>query len=139
VAGALLAICEPSWQTSERLLWTLGPIAIVLIWVALMFRLLWRSPDQARGPMLLLWALCAILGPVIFLFPEGVQGDQDFLLRFELSVAVAVVLGLLASLRVRSVGPAKLVGIAILGDIAVPGLLVLLFAFGLAASGSCID
>jgi hypothetical protein len=135
----MLAICEPNWETSERILWTVGPVALVLVWVALMFRLLRRSPEEARGQMLLLWALCALLGPIVFLFPEGIQGDQDFLLRFEISLGVAVALGVIASLRMRSVGPAKLIGIAILGDIAVPGLLMLLFAFSLAIGGSCID
>jgi hypothetical protein len=139
VLGALLAICEPNWTVAGRVIGTVGPILIGLAWAALVVWIVWGAETtRARWVVAAVFLFC--LGAnIAFYTAVGVQGDHDYLELFELSLLAATLLGLLVSAVDRGIGAVRLVSAALLGDIVVPGFLILWLFFALASHGSCLD
>ena len=121
-----------------RVFWIVVPPLIVALWLGAVVVVFRRAPAGHLWMLGIFLASIAI-GGFLLLYPHGIQGNGDYLGRFELSVAVSAGLGAVASLFLRQVGWARLVGIAIAGNIFVPGGLILLFVWSLAVGNTCLD
>jgi hypothetical protein len=136
---ALLATCE-GVAGSERVLWIMIPPLVALIWGVSAWACIWRNTGtEERSSLLGLLGLCAATGGLIFLLPEGVSGNGDYLARFFISLFVAAGIGIAWPYLTRQPVHWRSVGVAIAGDVLVPGGLILLFLWALALGGSCID
>jgi hypothetical protein len=134
----LLAMCE-GMAGSERVIWVLIPPVIVFVWGLVSWACIWRNTrPEERSSLLGLLGICAALGGLVFLFPGGVSGDGDYLLRFFFSMLIATGIGLAWPEMARRVETWRSVAVAIAGDVVVPGGLMLLLFWGLAVSGSCL-
>jgi hypothetical protein len=132
-----LAICEPA-EGFTRLLGIVVPPILVLVWLAALVWL-WRgSSGRARPWVAAVFLMGAVLGIVIFA-PEGLSDSEtDYGTRFLVSLPVSAALGVLLSLRAPDAGPARLGLAGILGDISIPGFLVLLLGFTLSVGNGCL-
>lgn len=136
--AALLAMCE-GMAGSERLTWILIPPLAFLAWGLLSWACIWRNTGPAeRSSLLGLLAVCATVGGLVFLLPEGVSGDGNYLIRFFFSMLIATGIGLAWANMAHRVETWRSVAVAIAGDVVVPGGLILLLFWGLAVSGSCL-
>lgn len=136
--SALYATCE-GVGGSTRVLWMVLPPLIVAVWGWVLWRMAVGVDDDTRKALALIFSLCAVVGAVVFLVPEGVSGNGDYLGRFWLSLGLSAAIGGVASMLSPRVGIGRSLAAAIAGDVFLPGGLVLLFFWGLALSGSCID
>jgi hypothetical protein len=134
----LVAMCE-GMDGSERVGWILIPPVIVLAWGLFVWVCVWRDtePDE-RGSQLGLLCICAATGALIFLVPNGVSGNGDYLGRFFISLLVAGGIGLFWPLLTGRLIAWRTIGTAVAGDVLVPGGLVLLLFWMLGLSGSCL-
>lgn len=132
----VLAICE-GISGSTRVTGIIVPPLIFALWGALLFLAFRRVRVEDKLLIGAVFAVAGAIGAVIFLFPHGLSGNGDYLARFLISVVVSASIGAaVASLR-RDIG-LRMIGVAVLGDVSVPGLLVLLFVWSLSLSGGCI-
>jgi hypothetical protein len=135
----LLAMCE-GVAGPERTRWIVIPPVIFLAWGLFVWACVWRDTEsRERGSLLGLMVVCAVTGGFVFLFPGGVSGNGDYLLRFWISVLLAGGIGLAWPFMTNHTLSWRSIGAAIAGDVAVPGGLILMFFWALALSGSCID
>jgi hypothetical protein len=133
-----LAICEPA-EGFTRLLGIVVPPILLVAWLVAL-ALLWRSSTPRARPWVVgVFAISVVLGLAI-LAPNGFSDSEgtDYGTRFLVSVGVSAALGVLLSLRAPDAGPARLGLAGILGDITIPGLLVLLLAFTLSVGNGCL-
>lgn len=136
--GPALAICETAeWGT--RIWGIVLPPLLVALWIWVLYAVLRGVASEAQAWLLAAFAASIVVGAAIFLIPDGLSGDTDYLARFELSVAVAVGIGSAMAWFRRGIGWLRAVGAAVAGDVLVPGFLVLLIVFTLSASGTCLD
>jgi FtsH-binding integral membrane protein len=132
----ILAICD-GVSGSTRTLGIIIPPCLVVAWVGTLV-LIFRRIRFEDGLVLFGVLLAAGgLGAFIFLYPHGVSGNGNYLARFFYSLLAAGAIGAAGALWKREVGGRMIVA-AVLGDIFVPGLLILLFVWSLSLSGSCI-
>jgi hypothetical protein len=137
--AALLAICD-GVAGSERARWIVIPPVIFFAWGLIVWFCIWRGTDpDERASLLALLGFCVATGGLIFLVPEGISGNGDYLTRFWISLLVAGGIGLAWPLVTRKPSLWRSIGVAIAGDVLVPGGLILLFFWALGLSGSCLD
>lgn len=133
---AILAICE-GVSGSTRTWGIILPPLLVALWCTVLVLIFRRIRFEDRIPILGVLLAAGGLGAFIFLFPEGVSGNSDYLARFLYSLLAAGAIGVAGALWRREIG-VRLIGAALLGDVFVPGLLILLFVWSLSLSGGCI-
>lgn len=94
------------------------------------------------GELMLLIALLAAsiaIGGLFFLYPEGINGDGDFLGRFVLSLVASGMLGIGAAVKLGEQSAGRAIFLALAGDVLIPGgLIVLLFA-SVGLGTGCLD
>ena len=135
----LLAMCEGT-EGSERVGWILIPPVIFLAWGLFVWLCVWRDTGpEERGSLLGLLCVCATAGGLIFLVPEGVSGNGDYLARFFISLLVAGGIGLIWPPLTGRLIAWRSIGTALAGDVLVPGGLILLLFWTLGLSGSCLS
>jgi hypothetical protein len=132
----ILAICE-GVSGSTRTWGIILPPLLVGLWCLVLVLIFRRVAFEDRIPIFGVLLASGGLGAFIFLFPEGVSGNGDYLGRFLLSLLAAGAIGVAGALWKRELG-LRLIGAALLGDVFIPGLLILLFVWSLSLAGSCI-
>lgn len=132
----ILAICE-GVSGSTRTWGIIVPPLLVGLWCAVLVLVFRRTRFEDQIPIFAVLFAAGGLGAFIFLFPEGVSGNGNYLARFFYSLLAAAAVGVAGALWKREIG-LRLIGAALLGDVLVPGLLVLLFVWSLSLSGGCI-
>lgn len=136
--SALFAICEGA-SGSERALGIVFPPLIIAVWAWLTRALLWRGTDgEERVWLLGLMVVTAITGLLVFQTAEGDTGSGAYRESFLLSLPVAAAIGGAAALLSGRFGLWRGIGIAIAGDVAISGGMVLVFVWALSLSGGCL-
>jgi hypothetical protein len=134
----LLAMCE-GVAGAERVVGILIPPLVFLGWGLLVWACIWRDIDaEERSSLLGLAGICIAVGGLFMLAPEGISGDGDYLGRFWISVIVAALIGAGWSTLIYRFALWRGIAVAVLGNVLVPGGLVLLLFWALALSGSCL-
>jgi peptidoglycan/LPS O-acetylase OafA/YrhL len=134
----VLATCGTS-SGSSRVFGIVLPPLIVAFWGWVIWRVASDIDRDARLKVFSVFAVAAVVGAVIFLFPHGFSGNRDYLNRFWFGLGAAVILGAIAALLPPRVSPIRSVLAAIAGDVFLPGGAVLLLVWALALSGDCLD
>ncbi|HEV7615947.1 MAG TPA: hypothetical protein VGO36_06930 [Solirubrobacterales bacterium] len=130
----MLAICESAGHLWGYLL----PVGLFMGWVAVVYALFRRSAPEDRTWLIGLLVGCMAIAPLVMSIPNGFDGDGDYFARFLTSVAIAIALGLgIGLLRRRAL--LRTVGVALVGDVFAPGLLVLALIWVFAGDGFCLD
>lgn len=132
---SVLATCGTS-SGSSRVFGILLPPLIVAFWGWVVWRIADDVDKAARLKLFSAFAVAAVSGAVIFLFPHGFSGNGNYLSRFWLGLGVAIAI---AALLPPRVSPIRSVLAAIAGDVFLPGGAVLLLVWALALSGDCLD
>jgi hypothetical protein len=133
----ILAICE-GVSGSTRTWGVIVPPLLVVVWLGALLIVFRRIRFDDGLTLLAVMLGAGALGAFIFLFPDGVSGNGDYLARFFLSLLAAGATGLAGALWKRELGWRMIVA-SVLGYVYVPGLLLLFLIWSLALSGGCID
>jgi hypothetical protein len=133
----ILAICD-GVSGSTRAWGIVIPPLLAAVWIGALVVIFRRIRLEDGLALVLVLLAAGGLGAFIFLFPDGVSGNGDYLARFFYSLLAAGAIGAAGALWRRDVGGRMIVA-AVLGDIFIPGLLVLLLVWSLALSGGSID
>lgn len=136
-AGLVLGICGGGGNDTVARVFVL---IIVVVWVLAVAAIL--GGETGRDERLALLAVLAgtiAIGGLVFLAPEGVSGNGDYLGRFLLSLLLSAALGVGGSLATRRYGPWRGLFIAIAGDVFIPGGLILLLFASVGLGSGCLD
>jgi hypothetical protein len=135
----LLAICEGA-SGSSRIFGIVVPPLIVGVWALFLGAcVFFESEPEERPGLVGVFIAAAIAGGAIFLLPEGVSGNGDYLGRFAISVLAALVIGVLYAWKTERPVVWRSLGVALAGDVLVPGGLILMLFWGLSLGGGCLD
>ncbi|MGN6814672.1 MAG: hypothetical protein ACTHK3_01115 [Solirubrobacterales bacterium] len=134
----VLATCGTA-SGSSRVFGIIVPPLIVVLWGWGVWRVAGDIDRDDRLKLFSVFAVAAVSGAVIFLFPHGFSGNDDYLKRFWLGLGVAALLGAIAALLRPRVSPIRSILAAIAGDVFLPGGAILLLIWALALSGECLD
>jgi cytochrome c biogenesis protein CcdA len=128
----VLATCGTA-SGSSRVFAIVIPLLIVAVWGWVVWRIMSDVDPATRMKLLSVFAVAALAGAFVFLFPHGFSGNSNYLSRFWLGLGIAAVL-----LPPR-VSPIRSVLAAIAGDVFLPGGAILLLVWALGVSGECLD
>jgi hypothetical protein len=137
LANFVLAVCGSGGSEAAALI----AVALVLaLWGFGVWAVVWLGTEsQERALLLFLLLASAPIATLMFLGPEGLTGDGDYLARFLLAVLVPTGIGLAVALFTRRVGPGRAIAVAFSGAVLIPGgIFVLLFA-SLGLGTGCLD
>jgi hypothetical protein len=134
----VLATCGTA-SGSSRVFAIVIPLLIVAVWGWVIWRIMSDTTGGARLKLVSVFAVAAVAGAAIFLFPHGFSGNGDYLSRFWLGLGVAIVLGAISALLPPRVSPVRSALAAIAGDVFLPGGAILLLVWALGVSGECLD
>jgi hypothetical protein len=130
----VLAVCETGGSAWGYIV----PVLIFAAWVGIVFVIFRRSASEDRPWLAALLFGCMVLGILIFLAFEGLEGEGDYLGRFFVSVGVSIALGLATGL-VRKRATLRSIAVAVAGDVFLPGLLLLFLIWVFVGTGFCLD
>jgi hypothetical protein len=131
----MLAICEPGGGQAWGFI---VPILATALWGAAVFAIFRRSASADWPWLVGLLVGCMVVGVLLLIGPEGIDGRSGHLSRFLLSVVVAAAIGLGAGL-LRKRPPLRFVVAAVAGDVFLPGLMVLYLILVFVGTGACVD
>lgn len=134
----VLATCGTA-SGSSRVFAIVIPLLIVAVWGWAVWRIMSDVDPATRMRLLSVFAVAALAGAFVFLFPHGFSGNSNYLSRFWLGLGIAAVLGTAAALLPPRVSPIRSVLAAIAGDVFLPGGAILLLVWALGVSGECLD
>jgi H+/Cl- antiporter ClcA len=110
----------------------------VAVWGGVVFTIFRRSARQDWPWLAALLFGCMVLGILILVAPEGVDGNGDYLGRFFISVGISAALGLAIGLA-RKRARLHSIAAAIAGDVFLPGLMILVLIWFVVGGGHCFD
>jgi peptidoglycan/LPS O-acetylase OafA/YrhL len=131
----LLADCEAASAGSWRFVYFILALALLLAWAGGIAALVGTSDEQVKTRMSIVPVVGAVAGGFVFLFPHGVSGNGNYLDRFWISLVVAIVVGGLFHLVPPRRNPFRSIALAILGDLFIPGGVILLLLVAVAGGG----
>jgi hypothetical protein len=134
----VLATCGTA-SGSSRVFAIVVPLLIVAVWGRVVWRIISDVDPATRMKLLSVFAVAALAGAFVFLFPHGFSGNGNYLTRFWLGLGTAIVLGTGAALLPPRVSPIRSIVAAIAGDVFLPGGAILLLVWALGVSGECLD
>lgn len=135
--GALLAVCGGGGNDTLALL--------VLIAIVLAYLLVLRVPlagaEDGAERLLLIGVLIAsiVIGALVFGDPIGLFGGGAYLTRFIVSLPIAGGLGLGLAAATERMSAGRALAIAIVGDILIPGGLIVLLFTSVGIGTGCLD
>jgi hypothetical protein len=133
----VLAVCGGGGSDTAALIVLL---LAVLLWLAALRVPLTRVEDRTEGLVLVsLSAVSVVLSGLFLLYPHGVSGNGDYLLRFLASVSVTCLIGLGVAVLTRRAKPGHAVLVALIGDLFMPGFLIVGFFSSLLIGTGCLD
>jgi hypothetical protein len=137
LATFVLAVCGSGGSDTAALIVV---ILILAAWGLGVWAIIWKGTEsQERALLLFLLLASAPIATLMFLGPEGLTGDGDYLARFLLAVLLPTGIGLALALLTRRVNPGRAIAVAFSGAVLIPGGIFVLFFASLGIGTGCLD
>lgn len=115
-------------------------LAIAALYLLPIVATLGNAEDGAeRAVLIVLLAISITVGGLLFLYPQGIDGDQDYLGRFVISLLVTGGIAVAAAAKWRAASVGRAVFVALAGDVLIPGGIFLLFFASMVLGSGCLS